>query len=295
MQSIVRSTVSAGKGQLLKASSRAVPLGTTSDMSEPKSLYEHPLVPPRAVPQTSSSMAQHLPGNTILVPAAVGGLNTASQVRYKSSLSPSDDGKASIVHNDLPVPDFTNYRRKDTKDPTGVGSKDSFYKRKNFDYMTTIAISSITGYGAGAIINSFVNGMSPGLDSLSMSKIEVPLGSIPEGKNMVFKWRGKPLFVRHRTAAEIEAEAAVDLATLRDPQTDSERVKNPEWLILIGVCTHLGCVPIAGAGAFGGYYCPCHASHYDASGRIRKGPAPLNLEVPEYDFPDDSTVVVGGD
>ena len=100
------------------------------------------------------------------------------------------------------------------------------------------------------------------------------------------------LFV-FRTAEEIAAEESVDVSTLRDPQADSERVSNPEWLIILGVCTHLGCVPIANAGEFGGYYCPCHGSHYDASGRIRKGPAPLNLEVPYYEFPDDSTVVVG--
>ena len=96
---------------------------------------------------------------------------------------------------------------------------------------------------------------------------------------MTFKWRGKPLFIRHRTAAEISDCEAVDPATLRDPQSDGERVKDAEWLVILGVCTHLGCVPIANAGEFGGYYCPCHGSHYDASGRIRKGPAPLNLEV----------------
>ena len=96
-----------------------------------------------------------------------------------------------------------------------------------------------------------------------------------------------------RSAEEIAVEESVDVTTLRDPQADSERVKSAEWLIILGVCTHLGCVPIANAGEFGGYYCPCHGSHYDASGRIRKGPAPLNLEVPYYEFPDDSTVVVG--
>jgi ubiquinol-cytochrome c reductase iron-sulfur subunit len=96
-----------------------------------------------------------------------------------------------------------------------------------------------------------------------------------------------------RSQAEIEKERAVDVASLRDPQTDDERVKDPAWLILLGVCTHLGCVPIANAGEFGGYYCPCHGSHYDASGRIRKGPAPLNLEVPEYVFPEEGVVIVG--
>lgn len=94
-----------------------------------------------------------------------------------------------------------------------------------------------------------------------------------------------------RTSTEISKEEAVDVATLRDPEPDSARVQNPEWLIVVGVCTHLGCVPIANAGEFGGYYCPCHGSHYDASGRIRKGPAPLNLEVPEYVFQDDLVIV----
>lgn len=96
---------------------------------------------------------------------------------------------------------------------------------------------------------------------------------------MVFKWRGKPLFVRRRTADEIEDVRSVDTASLRDPEDDAVRVIKDEWLVLIGVCTHLGCVPIANAGEYGGYYCPCHGSHYDASGRIRKGPAPWNLEV----------------
>ncbi|KAK9514117.1 hypothetical protein VZT92_027606 [Zoarces viviparus] len=110
------------------------------------------------------------------------------------------------------------------------------------------------------------------------------------GKNMTFKWRGKPLFVRHRTEKEIAAEG-VNLAELRDPQHDKDRVINPRWVIVLGVCTHLGCVPIANAGDFGGYYCPCHGSHYDASGRIRKGPAPLNLEVPFYEFTEDIVIV----
>lgn len=109
---------------------------------------------------------------------------------------------------------------------------------------------------------------------------------------MVFKWRGKPLFVRHRTDEEIEDVRSVDVQSLRDPQDDLERVKDDKWLVLIGVCTHLGCVPISNAGEFGGYYCPCHGSHYDASGRIRKGPAPLNLEVPEHSF-DGNLLIVG--
>lgn len=135
--------------------------------------------------------------------------------------------------------------------------------------------------------------MSASADVLALAKIEVKLSDIPEGKNVTFKWRGKPLFIRHRTSEEIAAEESVAVSTLRDPQQDQERVQRSQWLVVIGVCTHLGCVPIANAGDFGGYYCPCHGSHYDASGRIRKGPAPLNLEVPHYEFPDDDTLIVG--
>ena len=113
------------------------------------------------------------------------------------------------------------------------------------------------------------------------------------GKNMVFKWRGKPLFVRHRSDEEVDRERNVEVSSLRDPEHDVDRVQQDKWLVLIGVCTHLGCVPIANAGDFGGYYCPCHGSHYDGSGRIRKGPAPLNLEVPTHSFLDESTLVVG--
>ena len=101
------------------------------------------------------------------------------------------------------------------------------------------------------------------------------------------------MFIRHRTAEEIETEKSTQLSVLRDPQHDHERVQRPEWLVVLGVCTHLGCVPIANAGDFGGYYCPCHGSHYDASGRIRKGPAPLNLEVPIHTFTDETTLLVG--
>lgn len=133
--------------------------------------------------------------------------------------------------------------------------------------------------------------MSASADVLALAKIEIKLSDIPEGKSVTFKWRGKPLFIRHRSADEIAAERSVNVGSLRDPQHDNDRVKHPSWLVVLGVCTHLGCVPIANAGDFGGYYCPCHGSHYDASGRIRKGPAPLNLEVPPYVFNDDLLVV----
>merc|ERR1711892_437935 len=146
-----------------------------------------------------------------------------------------------------------------------------------FSYIMAGGFGLGGAYGAKSIVNQFISTWSASQDVLALAKIEIKLADIPEGKNMTFKWRGKPLFIRHRTAQEI----------------DAERVKEAEWLVILGVCTHLGCVPIANAGEFGGYYCPCHGSHYDASGRIRKGPAPLNLEVPFYEFPEEGMLVVG--
>ncbi|KAL4630296.1 cytochrome b-c1 complex subunit Rieske, mitochondrial [Arapaima gigas] len=197
-----------------------------------------------------------------------------------------------FAHTDIKVPDFSDYRRISVLDPK-KSSQDSDNSRKAFSYLITGAAAVVSVYAAKTAVTQFVSSMSASADVLALSKIEIKLNEIPEGKNMTFKWRGKPLFVRHRTEEEITAEAAVNLAELRDPQHDKDRVMNPKWVIVIGVCTHLGCVPIANAGDYGGYYCPCHGSHYDASGRIRKGPAPLNLEVPYYEFPDDETVVVG--
>lgn len=101
---------------------------------------------------------------------------------------------------------------------------------------------------------------------------------------VIIKWRGKPVFIRHRTPDEIEEANNVKVESLRDPQSDEDRVKQPEWLVMLGICTHLGCVPIGEAGDFGGWFCPCHGSHYDISGRVRRGPAPLNLEIPAYEY-----------
>ncbi|GBP55813.1 Cytochrome b-c1 complex subunit Rieske, mitochondrial [Eumeta japonica] len=146
-------------------------------------------------------------------------------------------------------------------------------------------------YAAKTVVTQFVSSMSATADVLALAQIEIKMADIPEGKSVTFKWRGKPLFIRHRTQDEISTEKSVAVNQLRDPQTDEERTQHPKWLVVIGVCTHLGCVPVANAGDFGGYYCPCHGSHYDASGRIRKGPAPLNLEVPTYTIKEDVILV----
>ena len=123
--------------------------------------------------------------------------------------------------------------------------------------------------------------------------IEVDLSAIPEGSSVTVKWRGKPIFVRHRTPKEIKEAADVTLAQLPDPQADAQRVKKPEWLVVIGVCTHLGCIPLGNQGEYDGWFCPCHGSAYDTSGRIRKGPAPKNLEVPNYAFASDTKLTIG--
>jgi len=128
---------------------------------------------------------------------------------------------------------------------------------------------------------------------LALASTEVDLSAIEIGQSIKVMWRGKPVFVRHRTAEEIAEAKAVPLDDLRDPQPDGERVQKAQWLIMVGVCTHLGCIPLGDAGEYGGWFCPCHASHYDTSGRIRKGPAPENLLIPEYVFLDDTTVKIG--
>jgi len=129
---------------------------------------------------------------------------------------------------------------------------------------------------------------------MALAAMEVDISSVAEGTATTVKWRGKPVFIRHRTSREIESARADDHASLRDPQTDAERFPtNEKFAVLIGVCTHLGCVPINAAGDYGGWFCPCHGSHYDTSGRIRKGPAPLNLLVPQYKFMSDTRILLG--
>ncbi|KAL2760190.1 hypothetical protein ACRALDRAFT_1046554 [Sodiomyces alcalophilus JCM 7366] len=180
------------------------------------------------------------------------------------------------------IPDFSKYV-----------SKTSGQKNHLYSYFMVGALGAITAAGAKSTVQEFLVNMSASSDVLAMAKVEVDLSTIPEGKNVVIKWRGKPVFIRHRTQSEIDEANKIDVATLRDPETDSDRVQQPEWLVMLGVCTHLGCVPIGEAGDYGGWFCPCHGSHYDISGRIMKGPAPLNLEVPEYSFTDDGKLVIG--
>jgi len=197
-----------------------------------------------------------------------------------------------FAHTDVPVPDFTSYRRDSTKDPTSVSSE-SDMSRRGFTYLVVGGVGVLGAHAGKNFLHDLLSTMSASADVLAVSQAEVDLNAIPEGKSVTIKWRGKPLFVRHRTPEEIAQVRAVELSTLRDPERDEDRVQDDRFLVTLGVCTHLGCVPIANAGDFGGYYCPCHGSHYDGSGRIRKGPAPLNLEIPSYKFTDPNTLLVG--
>ena len=159
--------------------------------------------------------------------------------------------------------------------------------------MLYIATGAAAAVGVGAAVWPLISQMNPDASTLALASTEVDISSIPEGGILTVKWRGKPVFVRHRTAKEIADVQAVKVDTLPDPQADSARVKKPEWLVVVGVCTHLGCVPLGHQGAHDGWFCPCHGSDYDASGRIRSGPAPRNLEVPAYTFVSDTKIQIG--
>lgn len=161
-----------------------------------------------------------------------------------------------------------------------------------------LAAGAFGAAGVAATIWPFVASMNPAADVLALASIDVDLEPIEVGQAITVKWRGKPVFVRHRTEQEIEAARAVALSELRDPQADEDRAEKAEWLVMVGVCTHLGCIPLGQKasdpkGDYGGWFCPCHGSHYDTAGRIRRGPAPLNLHVPEYVYTEDLKIKIG--
>lgn len=168
-------------------------------------------------------------------------------------------------------------------------SRGSETTRRDFMVLTA---TSMTAVAAACSLWPLVDSMNPSSDVLALSSVEVDLSNIQEGQSITVKWQGKPVFIRHRTAAEIEEANVVNVADLKDPQTDDERVKtgHEKWLVTIGICTHLGCVPIA---EHNGWFCPCHGSVYDTSGRIRKGPAPTNLEIPPYEFISETKIKIG--
>jgi ubiquinol-cytochrome c reductase iron-sulfur subunit len=166
-------------------------------------------------------------------------------------------------------------------------------ERRAFTYLMLSTVRFAYASFARVLVVKFVSSMSATADVLAMASAEFDIGEIPVGTTITVKWRGKPVFIRHRTPEEIATEAAVSMAHLRDQEADEERTHKPQWLVVLGICTHLGCVPINNAGDFHGWFCPCHGSHYDISGRIRKGPAPLNLEIPPYKFLEETKILIG--
>ncbi|MBL6622046.1 MAG: ubiquinol-cytochrome c reductase iron-sulfur subunit [Rickettsiales bacterium] len=159
-----------------------------------------------------------------------------------------------------------------------------------------LTASAVAGVGAASAVIPFVKSMNPAKDVQALASIEVNISGLEPGDEMKVKWRGKPVFIKRRTEAELQTARSVSLDELPDPETDSDRVKSgkEEFLVVLGVCTHLGCVPLGkGSGEYEAWFCPCHGSHYDVSGRIRKGPAPKNLLVPEYSFVNDDIIKIG--
>jgi len=167
--------------------------------------------------------------------------------------------------------------------------------RRDFLYLSAGAMAAV---GTGAVLWPMIDSMNPAADILAVSTIEVDLDPIELGQRVTVEWRGQPVFIDHRTSEQITAARADDDADLPDPEPDSARAIRPEWLVVIGICTHLGCVPLGQRqgeprGEWSGWFCPCHGSHYDTAGRVRKGPAPRNLVVPPYVFLDDARIGIG--
>lgn len=172
-----------------------------------------------------------------------------------------------------------------SEDPTKTTRRD----------FVTLTASSLALVGAACSAWPLVDSLNPSADVLALSSIEVDISSVEPGQTMTVKWRGKPVFIKNRTEEEIKEAKETPMSALIDPQEDTERVKpgHDKWLITIGICTHLGCVPLSNKGDYHGWFCPCHGSHYDTSGRIRKGPAPLNLAIPPYEFISDTKIRIG--
>jgi ubiquinol-cytochrome c reductase iron-sulfur subunit len=169
-------------------------------------------------------------------------------------------------------------------------AEDKKTNRRDFIFTASYALGAV---GVGAAVWPLIDQMNPDASVKALASTEVDISGVERGQSITVLWRGKPVFIRRRTEEEIAKAKAVDLKDLKHPETDEDRAKNPEWLVMLGVCTHLGCVPLGDKGEYGGWFCPCHGSHYDTSGRIRKGPAPTNMEVPKYEFVNSNTIKIG--
>jgi len=168
--------------------------------------------------------------------------------------------------------------------------EDKKTNRRDFIFTASYALGAV---GVGAVAWPLIDQMNPDASVKALASTEVDISGVERGQSITVLWRGKPVFIRRRTEEEIAKAKKVDLKDLKHPEKDEDRAKNPEWLVMLGVCTHLGCVPLGDKGEYGGWFCPCHGSHYDTSGRIRKGPAPTNMEVPKYEFVNSNTIKIG--
>ena len=250
----------AGLNTYFKATSNAV---RVTQIGQPAKIYYND-EPSNAIPDLRSEATSYslsdfdrkLKARSVAVPGRCRALRSSLRSPEKrtfhsnrcASTRPGHQ-QVRLAHTDIKIPDLTSYRKKATKNPNKKNDQ-TIDERRGFTYMAT-AGTAIGGAVFGkAVIRDLCSILSPAKEVLALSKIEVNLDDIPLGKAVTFKWRGKPVFVKHRTEEEIQREAQVDLSTLRDPEADSDRAKQPEWLILLGVCTHLGCVPIANAGNY---------------------------------------------
>ncbi len=163
-------------------------------------------------------------------------------------------------------------------------------KRRDFIFTATYAVGAV---GVAVTVWPLVDQMNPDASVKALASTEVDVSSVEPGKTITVLWRGKPVFIKRRTQNEIDEARSVRMEDLPDPEKDEDRAKNPEWLVMLGVCTHLGCVPLNDKGDYNGWFCPCHGSHYDTSGRIRKGPAPTNMSIPNYEFLENNIIKIG--
>lgn len=214
----------------------------------------------------------------------------------QSLLQASIGGKKNFVKEANTIKDKKPKDAIDTIKSDVIKSANIEVERRDFLNLLTIATGTV---GITTFVWPLVDSMNPSKDVLALATTEVDISQVPVGQAITVKWQGKPIFIRHRTVEEIEQAVSDDEVTdMPDFQKDEVRVKKSEWLILIGICTHLGCIPSGQAvgsqkGEFGGWFCPCHGSQYDTSGRIRKGPAPKNLAIPPYQFLTDTVIKIG--
>ena len=171
-----------------------------------------------------------------------------------------------------------------------MSESDKKNNRRDFLFTASYTVGAV---GLGATIWPFIDQMNPDSSVKALASTEVDISQIEPGKSITVLWRGKPVFIKRRTESEISEAQSVSLDVLKHPEKDEDTVKKPEWLVMMGICSHLGCVPLSDKGEYNGWFCPCHGSHYDTSGRIRKGPAPTNMEIPKYAFINENTIRIG--